>query len=66
MSGFRNWAHNLWLDNCEERMLYCGGDRLSEKEYFARFKWWLRRRWRYLQQEQLKREKTDERFKRWA
>jgi len=49
-SGFRGWVHNLWIENCEERMLYHDGDRMSEQEYFRRFRWWLRREWRHQQQ----------------
>lgn len=46
-SKFRSWVHNLWIDNCEERVLYCDGDKLTEQEYFQRFKWWLRREYRH-------------------
>ena len=49
-SGFRGWVHNLWIENCEERILYHDGDRMSEQEYFRRFRWWLRREWRHQQQ----------------
>ena len=49
-SGFRGWVHNLWIENCEERILYHDGDRMSEQEYFRRFRWWLRREWRHRQQ----------------
>jgi len=47
MIPFRNWVHNLWLENCEERLIYYGGDRLSEREYFQKFKWWLRREYKH-------------------
>lgn len=66
MMSFRNWAHNLYLENCEERILFCDGDRLTEQEYFQRFKWWLRRQWRIQRQEQQKREKINERFRQWC
>lgn len=49
-TSFRGWVHNLWLENCEERVLYQGGARLNEREYFNQFKWWLRREWRHRQQ----------------
>jgi hypothetical protein len=64
MSPFRNWAHNRWLDNCEERVLYRDGDRLSEREYFQRFKWWLRREYRHQNKKELERENSNEQFKR--
>ena len=65
MMSFRNWAHNLWIENCEERQTYSVGDQLTEQEYFQRFKWWLRREWRHQQQLQQQREKINERFKQW-
>jgi len=65
MIKFRNWVHNLWIDNCEERVLYCDGDRLTEQEYFQRFKWWLRREYRHQQQKEIKRKELDERFRQW-
>lgn len=65
MTEFRNWVHNLWIDNCEERVLYCDGDRLTEQEYFQRFKWWLRREYRHQQQKEIKREELNERYKQW-
>lgn len=65
MTPFRNWVHNLWIENCEERTLYHSGDRLSEREYFQKFKWWIRREWRHQQHQQIKREKINERFRQW-
>lgn len=54
-SGFRGWVHNLWIENCEERILYHDGDRMTEQEYFHRFRWWLRREWRHRQQRERER-----------
>ena len=50
-SGFRGWVHNLWIENCEERLLYNGGQRLDEREYFRLYRWWLRQEWRRRQQQ---------------
>jgi hypothetical protein len=50
-SAFRGWVHNLWIENCEERMLYNGGERLSERDYFRFYRWWLRQEWRRRQQQ---------------
>jgi len=50
-SGFRGWVHNLWIENCEERFLYNGGQRLDEREYFRLYRWWLRREWRNRQRQ---------------
>ena len=53
-SPFRGWVHNLWIENCEERMLYASGDRMTEQEYWHRFRWWLRREWRHRQRREKK------------
>jgi hypothetical protein len=66
MTPFRNWVHLLWVDNCEERVLYCDGDKLSEQEYFQRFKWWLRREYRHQQKKEIEREKINERYRQWT
>jgi hypothetical protein len=50
-SGFRGWVHNLWIENCEERLLYNGGERLDERKYFRLYRWWLRQEWRRRQQQ---------------
>ena len=56
---FRNWVHNLWVDNCEERTTYGEKTKLQEREYFRKFKWWLRREY----QHQIKKEKQIEEFR---
>lgn len=56
VSKFKSWVHNLWVDNCEERLLFCD-DRLTEQEYFRRFKWWLRREYRH--QQKIEKERYD-------
>lgn len=43
---FRGWVHNLWTENCEEHLMM-KQPRLSESEYFRRFRWWLRREYRH-------------------
>jgi len=48
-SQFRLWVHQLWVQNCEERQIYRDGQAFSKQEYFARFRWWLRREWRHQQ-----------------
>jgi hypothetical protein len=62
---FRNWVHNLWLDNCEERTIYSDGDRLSEQEYFQRFKWWLKDLYKKEQLKELNRKAREEKFSQW-
>jgi hypothetical protein len=66
MPQFRNWVHNLWLDNCEERMLYYSGDKLTEQEYFQKFKWWLRREYRHQINQQKEQDERRQQFRQWA
>lgn len=66
MPQFRNWVHNLWLDNCEERSIYASGERLSEQEYFQRFKWWLRREYRHQIKKEKEQDERRQQFKQWA
>lgn len=49
ISPFRSWVRNLWLENCEERQIY-NDSKLEESEYWNRFKWWIRREYRRIQQ----------------
>jgi hypothetical protein len=44
--GFRQWVHELWLQNCDEHR------ELSElpytkEQYFAMYKYWLKREYRH-------------------
>lgn len=65
MIKFRNWVHNLWLENCEERLIYRDGVRLSEQEYFQRFKWWLRREYKHNRQLEIEKQEKNKKFKVW-
>jgi hypothetical protein len=46
---FRHWLHEKWLEHQDELESY--GQTLSYdlKEYFARYKYWLKREYRYQQ-----------------
>jgi len=45
---FRQWLHEMWLANVDERIeLHL--DTINIKDYFDRYKWWLRREYRYQQ-----------------
>lgn len=44
---FRAWVHQLWLNNCVERDYWDDGPRLNERDYFLKFRWWLRREYRH-------------------
>ena len=48
MKPFRNWLEELWRQNCDEHDGW-GEARLSLSEYFSRYKWWLRREYRFQQ-----------------
>jgi hypothetical protein len=47
-TSFRLWLSELWRENCEEHDLW-KQPRYSLQEYFARYKWWLRREYRFQQ-----------------
>lgn len=50
---FRWWVENLWLENCEEHFQY-GEPKYSLSEYFNKFKYWLKREYRYQSQNDFK------------
>jgi len=43
---FRHWVYNLWQDACKER-LQSNDSPIQLSDYFARYKWWLRREYRF-------------------
>jgi hypothetical protein len=45
-SNFRGWVRNIWLENCNERFHYREPE-VTIKEYFSRYKWWLKREYRH-------------------
>jgi hypothetical protein len=45
-SNFRLWVEVIWRENCEERKTW-HEDQQPIAEYFARYKWWLRREFRF-------------------
>lgn len=45
-SEFRNWVRNLWIENIYEREEYRELPYTME-EYWARYKWWLKREYRH-------------------
>jgi hypothetical protein len=53
---FRNWLHELWLQNCDEHREF-GELPYSQQEYFQRYKWWLKREFCH-QKQQLSQAKT--------
>lgn len=51
-SQFKNWVRQIWIDNCEERLTY-GEDPATMKEYWAKYKFWLKREYRHQQKTKL-------------
>jgi hypothetical protein len=45
-SQFRNWVRNLWLENCEERLVY-QQDPVTQQQYWETYKWWIKREYRH-------------------
>ncbi len=46
VSAFRFWVQHLWIDNCEERLIY-GQEPATIKQYWDNYKWWIKREYRY-------------------
>ncbi len=46
VSAFRHWVNELWLDNCEEHLTY-GEEPYKMKEYWDKYKYWLKREYKY-------------------
>jgi hypothetical protein len=46
MKPFRTWLDEQWRQNCDEHDGW-GQGRYTLAEYFAQYKWWLRREYRF-------------------
>jgi hypothetical protein len=46
VSPFRMWVQNLWIDNCEERLVY-KQDPVTQQQYWDTYKWWIKREYRH-------------------
>ena len=46
VSPFRMWVQNLWIDNCEERLVY-RQDPVTQQQYWNTYKWWIKREYRH-------------------
>ena len=46
---FQLWLTNMWIKNREEHQVY-GEAEMQLSEYFNRYKYWLKREYRYQQQ----------------
>jgi len=47
--SFRHWCYEMWSEHKAEMESYCRGLPYSAKEYFARYKFWLKREYRHQQ-----------------
>lgn len=45
---FRDWVRIIWLENVSEHEAY-GELPLSDKDYWQRYKWWLKREYQFQQ-----------------
>jgi len=45
---FRNWVREIWMENSEEHLTY-GESPYTIKQYWEKYKWWLRREYRHQQ-----------------
>lgn len=52
ISPFRNWVQNLWMDNCEERLIY-KQDPVTMQQYWNTYKWWIKREYRHRNQQKV-------------
>lgn len=44
--SFRHWVHEIWLENCEENLTFYQAP-YTMKQYWEKYKWWLRREYRH-------------------
>jgi len=52
---FRLWVQRIWFDNTEEHLTY-GELPYTIQEYWAKYKWWLRREYRHQKRRDAERE----------
>jgi hypothetical protein len=45
---FRKWVADIWHENQEERLLW-RDDAIDIQTYFQKYRWWLKREYRYRQ-----------------
>ena len=47
---FRNWVHNLWLENCEEHF-ESKQPPYHPQDYWNKYKYWLKREYKHQQKQ---------------
>ena len=45
-TSFRRWVGEIYRENCEEHLIY-NESIYTMKQYWDRYKWWLKREYRY-------------------
>jgi len=46
--GFRTWCREKWYEHCDEIMAWTGQNvKYLSSEYFAMYKWWLKREFKH-------------------
>jgi hypothetical protein len=45
-SPFRMWVQRLWMENCDERLVY-KQDPVTQQQYWDTYKWWIKREYRH-------------------
>lgn len=49
-TAFKNWVRNIWYEHKEEVYEWTGKDPgYAMQEYFAKYKYWLKREFKHLQ-----------------
>ena len=44
--SFRQWLHEIWMQNCDEHREY-GEPPLTQEQYFKTYKYWLKREYKH-------------------
>jgi len=51
LSKFRLWVQRIWIENSEEHLTY-NENPYTIKQYWEKYKWWLRREYRHQQRKE--------------
>lgn len=44
--SFRSWVQEIWMENCEERLIF-GEDPVTMQKYWNTYKYWLKREYKH-------------------
>ncbi len=46
--NFKSWCQSKWYEHIDEMLMYTGKQPVyNYKEYFQKYKWWLKREYRF-------------------